>query len=133
MWANDTVGNLNSASVTFTVDAVAPNITSVSMTDSVVQNNTQVTVTVAVDELNLKNVTIEDEVLTDGNGCSEGVCTVVLNLIDGGDEYINITAYDYANNSALNETLWYTIDDDAPTINAVTINDDVFVCWKFSE
>ncbi|MCK5063231.1 MAG: hypothetical protein KAR23_04825, partial [Candidatus Aenigmarchaeota archaeon] len=107
----------------FVVDTVAPDITSVSMTDHVVQNNTQVTVTVAVVELNLKNVTVEDEVLTDGNGCSEGVCTVVLNLTDGGDGHIDITAYDYANNSAYNDTLWYTIDDNAPIINSAELDD----------
>ena len=124
IYANDTDGNVTSTGVTFTVDTIDPVIMSVNMTDSVVQNNTLVNVTISVNETNLKNVTVEDAVLSDGCGCFDGVCTVALNLTTGGDGYINITAYDHAGNFAYNDTLQYIIDVGAPAIEVITSPSD---------
>jgi hypothetical protein len=122
VWANDSAGNENSSSVTFTVDSVSPLIDYGIGTEN---NNTffnrnWIYVNVTVTELNEKNITfliynttgeVNSTTYTDGTRIINWT-----NLPNGGYIY-NVTVIDFSENSNTTSTRTLTLDTTNPNIN----------------
>jgi S-layer protein (TIGR01567 family) len=116
----DEAGNMaTDDSATYTIDNDAPSVNSIILNDTVVQSGTFIEVNVsATDDHEIINVT------ADG---------FVLNLT--GDYYIGtimaetspviVSVTDEAGNTATDDSVTYTIDDDAPVVHSITLNDTV--------
>ena len=122
-WANDSIGNLNSTSVVFAVDTIAPAIDFVSPTPSNGANISGIkTINVTANDTNLANITIfmnGTEVQT----CSSSPCNFTLNtslFAEQSAQKFNATARDSAGNSNSTATLSYTIDNTPPTVYFLT-------------
>ncbi|MFH0876430.1 MAG: PGF-pre-PGF domain-containing protein [archaeon] len=121
--ATDVVGNINSTTTkAITVDDSAPTISSVTISDNYISNNTNVTVTVAVtDSLTaVHNVSVEGVLLTSQGG---GVWNGTLNLTDETVDAVDVAAFDIVGNSDTDSATTYTMDNTAPYINSIILSD----------
>ncbi len=119
--AVDIAGNVAiNSSVTYTIDDTAPAINNVVLSDSYVQNNTAVTVTVNVTDASILSVTAEGTALTRVNNGDNW--TGQINLLNGASP-VNVVALDNAANQATDNTVAFVIDDTTPVVNQIVISD----------
>jgi hypothetical protein len=131
VYANDSAGNINSTSVTFVVDTIAPSINFTSPTEtSGLTNSTRnyVLVNVTSEDTNLRNITIRlynssRTIINSTNSTTSPLYANFSNLADG-IYYLNATACDNIGNCNNTETINVTIDANPPiiTINSPALN-----------
>lgn len=115
--AVDKAGNTaTDNSTSYSIDDIPPVISSVAISDNYVRNNTNVTVTVNATDIAIYSVTAEGTALTRSGDIWTG--TIAL-----ANSPVNVVALDNASNSAVDNSLAFTIDDTAPVINSVVLAD----------
>ena len=121
--ATDNALRTNTLTYNLTTDDTNPVISSVTISDSYVQDTTSVSVTVAVTDAHtsVASVTAEGTTLIDrGSGIWNG--TISLN--DTAVDAVNVLAIDNVGNRHTLNTTTYTIDDSAPTYASSSLTDD---------
>ncbi|MCX6748669.1 MAG: hypothetical protein NT076_03620, partial [Candidatus Pacearchaeota archaeon] len=127
IWANDTLNNANSSSVTFYVDSVPPaiNFTNPSETSGsfVNRNFIKINVTASDSGSGLKNITIRlynssRSLINSTNQTSSPLFSNFTGLSDGR-YFFNSTAYDNFGNANSTETRNVTIDTIYPVVSIV--------------
>jgi hypothetical protein len=128
--AEDNDGNAaTQASSTFTVDTVPPALNISSPTDSLITNSSSctvagttsdttssgVTVTITLDGVDQGTVTVTDNAFSEAIILAEGTNTIVIRSTDSAGQYTEITRT-------------VTLDTQAPTISAVTIESNPTDC-----
>ncbi|MBC2747876.1 MAG: hypothetical protein HF975_12925 [ANME-2 cluster archaeon] len=123
VYANNSDGNVGSATQDFLVDTIAPVINSVTLDPTDPNTGDNITVTVnATDNVGVTAVTADGVSLSnaDGDDTWEGTITAIE-----GTHTVNISASDAAANTVYDETANYTAtppaDNTAPVINSVTL------------
>ncbi len=125
IWANDSVNNVNSSSVSFTIDTTAPNITYQSPTENNGVNLSQsyITVNVSVNDsldiidtcrFNLNNTWYG---MTKSSGNNFVYCNATISSLADGAYNYNITANDTLNNLGNSSTRAIRLDTTGPSVN----------------
>jgi len=125
VYANNSDGNVGSATQDFLVDTTAPVINSVTLDPTDPNTGDNITVTVnATDNVGVTTVTADGVSLSnaDGDDTWEGTITAIE-----GTHTVNISASDAAGNTVYDETANYTAtpppaDNITPMINSVTLD-----------
>jgi len=125
VYANNSYGNVGSATQDFLVDTTAPVINSVTLDPTDPNTGDNITVTVnATDNVGVTAVTADGVSLSnaDGDDIWEGTITAIE-----GTHTVNISASDAAGNTVYDETANYTAtpppaDNITPMINSVTLD-----------
>src|SRR3989344_4205813 len=121
IWVNDTFGNLNFSTTSFTVDAIKPTISFESPTDN---NDTSfgrnfIRVNISASDANLVNITIRlynsTRDLLRQNTSSTSPFFINYTSLSEGEYFFNATATDFLNN--LNSTSTRNVSLVLPTIN----------------
>jgi len=121
VYANNSDGNVGSATQDFLVDTTAPVINSVTLDPTDPNTGDNITVTVkATDNVGVTTVTADGEPLSnaDGDDTWEGTITAIE-----GTHTVNISASDAAANTAYDETANYTATTPVPTLPVVLVED----------
>ncbi|MCD4767248.1 MAG: DUF4430 domain-containing protein [Methanosarcinales archaeon] len=121
VYANNSDGNVGSATQDFLVDTTAPVINSVTLDPADPNTGDDITVTVNVtDNVGVTAVTADGEPLSnaDGDDTWEGTITA-----SEGTHNVNISASDAAGNTVYDETASYTATTPVPTLPVVLIED----------
>ncbi|NOQ56230.1 MAG: hypothetical protein GQ477_05505, partial [Nanohaloarchaea archaeon] len=119
LWANDTAGNINSTSVTFTVDTTDPLVNIISPADNSYLDSSTITITGTSTDLTLNytNISLYNStwVLINSTTNTSASWTVELSgATPDGTYYINATAYDIL--SGTNQTgITVSVDTIYPT------------------
>ncbi|PJF33883.1 MAG: hypothetical protein CUN57_00985, partial [Phototrophicales bacterium] len=117
--ATDASNNSNaSVSTSILVDSVSPVIVSVSLSDNVTRNNTNVSVTVNVSDVGSGVVSVSAEgvgLVSVGGGLWNGT----IALVAGGSP-VDVVAVDEADNNATDTSATFTIDDINPVLSNIT-------------
>jgi len=115
-YANDSAGNFNSTSITFSIDSIKPSINFTSPTEtpsSLINTRNNVLVNVTANDTNLANITVNLYNSTRGliNSSVSSTNPYFVNFSDlaNGLYYFNATARDSANNANSTETRNVTI------------------------
>lgn len=115
--ATDSVTNVNSTTtLTITVDDTKPVINSVALSSNYVQNNTNATVTVNATDTNILIVSAEGVNLTRSGDIWTGTISLTTSPL-------NIVVTDKAGNTATDNSVTFIIDDTAPVVSSVVLDD----------
>jgi len=121
VYANNSDGNVGSATQDFLVDTTAPVINSVTLDPTDPNTGDNITVTVnATDNVGVTAVTADGVALSnaDGDDTWEGTITAIE-----GTHTVNISASDAVANTAYDETANYTATPPVPTLPVVLVED----------
>jgi len=122
LYANDTLGHISSASVTFTVDTIYPQIYFTGETkenNNTYWNRTWIYANVSATDENFKNMTFSlyNNALINSITYTDDTRSVNwTNQLEDGTYYFNATVYDAAGNMNYTETLTITLDTKNPAI-----------------
>ncbi len=120
--ANDLAGNVNNKGVTFTVaDTVTPAIYYIQVSKNVARPNESVSLRVNVSEDAVVTIIIANTTLNLTYNASAGLYDGIISATTDGTYTINITAKDYGNNTAFNDSIIFIVDSVLPSA-AITIN-----------
>ncbi|RME52237.1 hypothetical protein D6783_05465, partial [Candidatus Woesearchaeota archaeon] len=109
--------------VNITVDTTSPTISSVSLSDNITKNNTNVSVTVNVSDALVGVVSVSAEgvsLVSVGGGLWNGTITLVA-----GGSPVDVIATDGVGNVQTDTSAGFIIDDTAPTIHSVSLSDNI--------
>ena len=129
IYANDSVNNLNSSSVTFFKDSIKPtiNFTDSTTTADTYQNFTWIYVNVTANDTNLQSIKIYlyNSTFSLINSTNSSASSLEINFtgLSDGVYYINATANDSAGNINQTETRKIYIDTSAPTVLLISPED----------
>ncbi|MBU4222890.1 MAG: carboxypeptidase regulatory-like domain-containing protein [Euryarchaeota archaeon] len=139
VYANDTSGNMNSSTVSFTIDNMAPEINSITLNNSTPNTNDVILVTVnATDNIGVTGVVANGASLTNQGGNIWNGTIIAL----AGTHSVNVSASDAASNTGWNNSTSYTatippIPDATPpvimNVSAVPANDSAVITWDTDE
>ena len=115
VWANDSVGNENSSSITFTIDTTYPSISIISPTNNTNTTDTTLDVNYTVSDIYLDSCWYSNDTMTSNTTLAS--CTNITTVTWSEGQH-NVTVW--ANDSAGNEnssSATFTIDTIPPDIN----------------
>jgi len=125
IWANDSAGNTNQSSVTFTIDTrteidfVSPSMNSGEYSQTTIWANISVTETTGIDTINISLYNSTHNIINSTNSSTSSLFTNFTGLSEG-NYYLNATVNDTLGNSNLTETRNITLDITNPVINLIT-------------
>ena len=125
VYANDTFGNENQATVNFTIDTTAPTITFIDeTTNSSTLSQDWIIAKVSATDASLDTITLTlyNSDLSVNNTTSSATSPLEYNItnLDDGTYYLNATVNDTTGNTADTETRTIVLDSTAPTITITT-------------
>ena len=124
LWANDTAGNINSTSTTFTVDEIPPTITLNSPINNTYTNNTSMEFNfTAIDNLasNMSYDLYLNGVLNrTGTTLNNTLTSFSVTSLTDGIYIWNVTATDNAGNTGSSATRTFTVDTTPPLVNIIS-------------
>jgi hypothetical protein len=127
IWINDSIGNENSSSITFTIDTAAPSINFTgpsTTTGNQTQNAIWANITASENTTSIETITIyiynsSFDLVNSTTGTTSPLFINFTELSDG-TYYLNATVNDSAGNLNNTETITITIDSGAPTVTLIS-------------